>query len=118
MKKVIGLSILALLISGVAWAQAPFQTDKQMQMLAYGSVIDQKAAFYQKRIYLADSEYKILADIGKDAIQRVSFLKANRQQLVRQMMADNVKLKKSSLDAFMVAHMGQVRTTMEAYSTE
>lgn len=118
MKRAIIFAILGCIVAATAWAQAPVQANKQMQSLAYGSAIDQKVAFYQKRIYLADSEYKILADIGKDAVNRIAYLKSNRQQIVSNMLAENVQLKDSSLNAFMVGSMSHIQTTMEAYSDQ
>ena len=112
----VGLLIAA---SG-AWAaeETPGRNTVEMQELIFGGTIDTKVAFYQKRIYLADSEFKILADIGKDAIKKIGFLKTNRQKLINHMIAQNVRLKSSSLNAFLGSKMRTIGTTMEAYSSE
>ncbi len=89
-----------------------------MQALVLGGAIDGKVAFYQKRLYLVDSEFKILSDIGKDAISKIRFLKANRQILIDNMITENIQLTKSKLNAFLGSKMNAIGTTMEAYSSE
>jgi hypothetical protein len=122
MKTTILLTILAgfLIATSGAWAveKSPAQNTILMQELVFGGTIDSKIAFYQKRIYLADSEFKILADIGNDAINTVRFLKSNRQKLVNNMISENINLKNSSQNAFIGSKTRTIGTTMEAYSTE
>ena len=120
MKKTVLLTLLTwiFVVTACAWAQVPAKTDIQIQELVYGATIDSKVAFYQKRIYLSDSPYQILADIGKDAVQKVAFLKSKRQALIKNMMTKNIKLKESSLNSFIVSEMNSISTTMEAYSKE
>ena len=122
MKATILFAIFAglLIVASGAWAaeETPGRNTVEMQEFIFGGTIDTKVAFYQKRIYLADSEFKILADIGKDAIKTVRFLKSNRQKIINHMMAENVKLTNSSLNAFLGSKMRSIGTTMEAYSSE
>ncbi len=118
MKKIILLTILACIFATGAWAQTLDTKTSKMQENIYGGTIDAKAAFYQKRIYLADSKSPILAEIGQDAIEKVSFYKAYRQQLIKDMAAENIKLKRSSLNAFLLSKTNNLSTSMEAYSQE
>ncbi len=89
-----------------------------MQEVVLGGAVDSKVAFYQKRIYLVDSEFKILADIGKDAVAKIRFLTANRQNLINNMMSQDVQLTRTKLSAFLGNKMNSIGTTMEAYSSE
>lgn len=118
MKNILIITILALVISAgtCAWAQSA--GTNLMKENIYGGTIDSKAAFYQKRIYLADSEYTILRDIGRDAIEKVSFLKAYRRQLIEDMAASNINLKQSSLNVFLLSKINNISTSLEAYSEE
>jgi len=90
----------------------------KMQNIVYGATIDGKVSFYQKRIYLVDSEFKILADIGKDAVKKISFLKAYRQKLINNMISKNVKLTHTGMNSFLGTKIQNINTSMEAYSTE
>lgn len=122
MKGIVLLTILLGLFIAApgAWAVevTPAQNSVEMQTLVFGGAIDSKVAFYQKRIYLADSDFKILADIGKDAIKTTRFLKSNRQKMIHNMMTQNVKLTNTGLNAFLGSKMRTAGTTMEAYSSE
>ncbi|RLC01904.1 MAG: hypothetical protein DRH34_08275 [Deltaproteobacteria bacterium] len=122
MKGILLVTVLVglLITAPGAWAVdgIPVKNPMKMQELIFGGTIDSKVAFYQKRIYLADSEFKILADIGKDAIKNVRFFKSNRQKIINHMIAENVKLTNSSLNAFLGSKMRSIGTTMEAYSSE
>lgn len=90
----------------------------KMQQTIYGAAIDSKAAFYQKRIYLADSEFNILKEIGMEAVRKISYLKAHRQKIIDDMMTRNIQLKDASLNAFLGAKIRDIGLSMEAYSTE
>lgn len=116
MKKVFIITILALAMSAgtCAWAQSG--GTNLMKESIYGGTIDARVAFYQKRIYLADSEYTILRDIGRDAIEKVSFLKAYRRHLIEEMAASSINLKKSSLNVFLLSKINNISTSLEAYS--
>ncbi len=90
----------------------------RMQKIIYGATIDSKVAFYQGRVYLDDSEFKILADISKDAVKKITFLKTYRQHLIDDMVAKDIKLNRSSLHSFLGTKISDINATMEAYSTE
>ncbi|WP_457552233.1 hypothetical protein [Desulfobacula sp.] len=122
MKKLFVLTIMAWLAVSISsvWAAQGLSSpgSAKMQNVIYGATIDGKASFYQKRIYLVDSEFKILSDIGKDAVKKIAFLKAYRQKLIDNMVAKNVKLNTSSMDSFLGTRIHNISTSMEAYSTE
>ncbi len=118
MKKIILLTILAWVFTAGAWAQTIDTKTSKMQENIYGGTIDAKVAFYQKRIYLADSKFSGLAEIGQEAIEKVSFYKAYRQQLIKNMATENIKLKRSSLNAFLLSKTNNLSTSIEAYSQE
>ena len=121
MKKWLLLTLLAWVAAATScvWA-ADLSTSNsvKMQNIIYGATIDSKAVFYQKRIYLVDSEFKILADIGRDAVKKIGFLKTHRQNLIHNMIAKNVKFNKSSMDSFLGTKIHNISASMEAYSTE
>jgi len=52
---------------------------------SYGAKVDQMISFYQARLYLLDSEYKILSDIGDDALLMIEYLQERRGQLIEEM---------------------------------
>lgn len=108
------------IITSSLWAaeNVPGSNSIQMQNIVYGATIDSKVSFYQKRIYLIDSEYKILADIGKDAVQKISFLKSYRQRLIDNMISKNVSFTSSNMNSFLGTKIHDIPESMAAYSTE
>ncbi len=60
-----------------------FSSDKFEDI--YDGKVNQMISFYQARLHLADSEYKILSDIGKDASEMINYLQANKGRLVQEM---------------------------------
>lgn len=59
-----------------------YLSDKEDGNNMYAAKVDQMTSFYLGRLYLLDSEYKILSDIGEDALNMVGFLQNNREQLI------------------------------------
>lgn len=110
--------VLIIIPNASAMETSNRMTNEKMQETVYGATIDSKVAFYQKRLYLVDSEFKILAEIGQDAARRVAFLKNNRQALINTMTSQNIKLEESKLNSFIGRKMVTIGTTMEAYSSE
>ncbi|MCP3898780.1 MAG: hypothetical protein GY707_03490, partial [Desulfobacteraceae bacterium] len=70
MKKLFIVSLIVVM-SLVSMSNA-FAAEKSDSI--YRSKIDQMINFYQARLYLEDSECKILSDIAKDAAKMISFL--------------------------------------------
>ncbi len=68
----------------------------------YGSKIDQSISFYQRRLYLLDSEYKILSDIGKDAIQMINYLQGEKDQLIEEMIDKEIEFKSGKISAYII----------------
>ncbi len=64
--------------------------------------IDQVIIFYQARLYLKDSEFKILSDIAKDAEKIISFLEDRKKQLVTEMKLKNIDLRISKIKGFVL----------------
>ncbi len=122
MKKWFILAAVAMMVAATSYVWAAEDLSRsdsvKMQNIIYGATIDSKASFYQKRIYLVDSEFTILSDIGKDAVKKIAFLKAYRQKLIGNMVAKNVKLNTSSMDSFLGTKIHNISMSMEAYSTE
>jgi len=83
----------------------------------YGSKVDQMTSFYQARLHLVDSEYKILSDIGKDAQKMLGYLMKNKVQLINEMkekqLYNSAKIKSYIVKnaRMYVQHMN--RTSME-----
>jgi len=68
----------------------------------YGSKIDQMISFYQSRLYLADSEYKILSDIGEDAVKMISYLQTDKNKLIQEMKDRKVKFSSARMNNYIV----------------
>ncbi len=118
MKSSVTLLAIAILIMVATFDTSLAQSSANTQENAYGNTIDNKVAFYQNRIHLVDSEYKILSDLGKDAVQKVSFLKSYRKQLIANMVAKNITTDPSKMNSFLGTKINDIGTTLEAYSTE
>ena len=124
MKKIALIIVMAFMVAASsAWAaNGGVKNNKaiKMQSNVYGAQIDSKVAFYQKRLYLVDSEYKLLADIGKDAVKRISYLKTNRANLVKKMIDSDVTFTRTKMDSFLGRAMNNANLTtmfVEAYSS-
>jgi hypothetical protein len=89
------LLITVFIIMGLVFLPNAFAGDKSKCI--YGSKIDQGISFYQARLYLIDSEYKILSDIGKDARKRIDYLYKNKQRLVKEMEKKEIGYKTASI---------------------
>ncbi len=118
MRLSVTLLTIAVIIMVATFGTSFAQTSTDLQESAYGTTIDNKIAFYQKRIHLVESDYEILSDLGRDAVQKVSFLKSYRKQLITNMVAKNVKLDPSKMNSFLGTKINNIGTTLEAYSTE
>ena len=64
--------------------------------------IDQLITFYQGRLYLKDSEFKILLDIAEDAEKMVSFLEDKRESLIQELKQKNIGFKHSKINGFIL----------------
>ena len=64
--------------------------------------IDKTITFYQARLYLKDSEFKILSDIAKDAEKMITFLEDRKEQLVMEMKLKNIDLRTSKIKGFVL----------------
>ena len=98
------VNIILLVCLGFFVASNAMANDKSDYI--YGSKIDQMISFYEGRLYLMDSEYKILSDIAKSAEKKISYLKNNRAQLISEMKAKDVNLNSFRIRTFV---LGKVR---------
>ena len=64
--------------------------------------IDQLITFYRGRLYLKDSEFKILSDIADDAEKMISFLEAKKEPLIRELERNNIGLQPSKINGFVL----------------
>ena len=64
--------------------------------------IDLLINFYIGRLYLKDSEFKILSDIADDAEKMVSFLEDKKELLIRELKRKNMGLKLSKINGFVL----------------
>lgn len=94
------LIINLFVIMGLFSSSNAFATDKSGCI--YKSKIDQTISFYQGRLYLIDSEYKILSDIGKDAQKMVNYLQGRKKELVKEMKDKEVDFKSTKMRAYIV----------------
>ena len=88
MKKLFVIT-LSIVIGMISMSNA-FAADKSESI--YRSKINQMINFYQTRLYLEDSEYKVLSDIAEDAKKRINYLEKKKEQLVQEMKAEGVEL--------------------------
>lgn len=68
----------------------------------YASNIDQMISFYQGRLYLLDSEYTILSDVGKDAIKMINCLQGQKERLVKEMKEKKIDFNSKKMRAYVV----------------
>ncbi len=64
--------------------------------------IDQLITFYQGRLYLKDSKFKILSDIADDAERMISFLEAKKESLIMELKQKNIALQPSKINGFVL----------------
>lgn len=64
--------------------------------------IDQLINFYRGRLYLKDSEFKILSDIADDAEKMISFMEDKKELLIRELKLKNMGLKPSKINGFVL----------------
>ncbi len=88
------------IVMGLVSLSTAFASDKSECI--YRSKIEQKISFYQARLYLTDSEYKILSDIGKDATKIISYLQKEKDQLVQEMKDRKVELSAAKINRFII----------------
>ena len=69
---------------------------------SYESEVSKLITFYEKQLFLIDSEYKILSDIGKDAQIRVAYLRAKKDNLVHEMRAQNIVKTPEKIKSFAI----------------
>ncbi len=94
------LTLTLTLIIGFVISSTSMAADKADCI--YSSNVDQMISFYQGRLYLTDSKYQILSDIGLDAQKRVNYLKANKDLLVQEMIEKGIGFQVSKIRAFVV----------------
>ena len=70
--------------------------------LIYRSKIDQMILFYQTRLYLLDSEYTILSDIGKDASKMIIYLQTQKDRLVQEMKYRKVDFSPAKMNSYIL----------------
>ena len=92
--------ITMFVIMGIFSFSNAFATDKSDCI--YKSKIDQTICFYQGRLYLIDSEYKILSDIGNDAQKMVNYLQERKEELVKEMKDKEVDFKSTIIRTYIV----------------
>jgi len=88
MKKIIITTLF--IVMGLALLSNAYAADKSESI--YRSKVNQMINFYQARLYLIDSEYKILADIGKDAEKMINYLLEEKERLVQKMKNNDIEL--------------------------
>lgn len=77
------LIVTLTIVTGIIFSTNAFALNKNEDI--YGGKVDQMISFYQARLHLLDSEYKILSDIGEDALKMIDYLQQNRVQLMEEM---------------------------------
>lgn len=93
----ISLTIVFLFFSGAIANERPTKI--------YENEVDKLISFYQGRLYLSDSEFTILSEIGNDAKRRIDFLQSKKQFLISEMQVKNIKLAPAKIKAFVCKKM-------------
>ncbi len=102
-KQTLFLTVLTVLTLMASMAYSDTIAEMHKKTAIYGSAIDQKIAFYQSRLYLLDSEYTILSEIGRDASAKITYLTQNRGKIITEMIACNAPLHCCKIKAEMIA---------------
>ncbi len=68
--------------------------------ITYENQISKLISFYQSQLFLIDSEYTILSDIGKDAKAKIDYLKSNKENMILEMKAKKVILTPAKIKSF------------------
>ena len=92
------ITIFFIVMLGMVFSPNAFAGDKADCI--YKSNIDQAIAFYEGRLYLIDSEYKILADIGKEAKAKINYLSRNENQLIQEMKNQRIGFSTTEINGF------------------
>ena len=98
--KPIFLTAVFIIMTGIFTFSAALAVEKADCI--YGSRIDQLISFYQRRLYLLDSEYTILSDIGKDAMEMTNYLQEQKSRLVREMKEQAVDFRSKEMNTYVV----------------
>ena len=59
-------------------------------------------SFYQGRLYLADSEYTILSEVGKDAMKMINCLQGQKKRIVKEMKEKKIDFRSEKMRAYVV----------------
>ena len=62
--------------------------------------IDQLITFYQARLFLMDSEFKILSDIAKDAKKMITFFEDRKEELVMEMKLKIIDIEVTKIETY------------------
>lgn len=116
MRQIIFLAALAVLFSLTSAVFADDSAEIRKREAIYGAAIDQQIAFYQARLYLMDSEYTILSEIGRNAATRISYLTAKKEDMIQEMIAARSPLQSKKMQAFISFSFYKDEDTAEAYS--
>ncbi len=68
----------------------------------YKNQIDQMISFYQARLYLKDSEFKILSDIARDAQRIILFLEDEKEELIMEMRFKKIDFRRAKMRGFIL----------------
>jgi ABC-type uncharacterized transport system YnjBCD substrate-binding protein len=116
MRQIIFLAALAVVFSLTSAVFADDAAENRKRESIYGSAIDRQIVFYQSRLYLMDSEYAILSEIGRNAETRISYLTAKRENMIQEMIAAKSPLQNKKMQAFISFSFYKDESTAEAYS--
>lgn len=114
MKKCV-IILCMLIISGAFFLPCAFAGEKADCI--YKSKIDQTIAVYQGRLYLIDSEYTILSDIGKEAKDKINYLTRNKQQIIQEMKNTNVGFTSEKINGFICQKLRNSRIIGLGYTS-
>lgn len=95
------VNIILLIVMGFFLTSNALANDKSDCI--YESKINEMISFYQGRLYLTDSEYKILSDIGKAAEKKITYLQNNKSQLLSEMKAKDVHFNSFRIRTFVLS---------------
>lgn len=82
----------------------------------YGAAIDKKIADYKGKLYLLDSEYKILSEIADDALCQIKYITEMKKTIIENMIIENIPLRTRAINEYIGRHLNENQELLESYS--
>ena len=91
------------------------QTDKKECI--YRSAIEKKIADCKGKLYLLDSEYKILSEIAVDALCQIKYLNEMKNRIIENMITENIPLRTRCINEYIGRDLIENQGLVESYAS-